>query len=584
MPFRAAAAPISRNEFFQMFMRCTPPTGWSPHSKLVVGNSGGPDSTCLLFLINRLLTGESTRTRTSKPLPPSVISMAVNHDLQAASTSMATRASTNASSMGVEHLTLHVPWSSPPFPPKPVAGEFVEHHARTARYHVLFGGLTRVGADTIALGHHADDQVETSLMRLARGTTELGAGGMRRCRRWGMGLTADEHALGYSGLEGMRRWIIRPFLEVRKDRILATCEENRLEYVNDPTNFQPGITLRNAIRQMLDQEESLSSDTTTVSPIDFGVLSPDIIRSLESIKTASAQLQSTVMDVSGGREQLRGAVKVLASRVEDIDAQVTTLIKKHTLPSPPSTFLLSTHSLSAIADPTVQSALVLRIMRYISCYPWGSVRADGNRRSASIRRIINNLWTRDPFATPLKPFTAGSGVLWSPAIFNAERPVRIGDQYLKCKLQPGDRFAWLASRLPLSAANKTQEVEFPSDVDIDITDRLVSAQRKMILGKNDGGILEVLFDCRFLLRFDLRQLPDSIMEVLKTRRLHLDRKALATVRILPFSRFCWPRVILRQSEHPDIELATLDSDGSCRHAEGSRPWIAMEWIRILDAI
>jgi tRNA(Ile)-lysidine synthase len=36
-----------------------------------------------------------------------------------------------------------------------------------------------------------------------------------------------------------------------KDRILATCQENELSYVEDPTNFQPEITLRNAIRDKI---------------------------------------------------------------------------------------------------------------------------------------------------------------------------------------------------------------------------------------------------------------------------------------------------------------------------------------------
>ena len=73
--------------------------------------------------------------------------------------------------------------------------------------------------NVIALAHHADDQVETALMRFGMGTTELGAAGMRACRRWGMG-TADarlgEQALGWAGLGGMNKWIVRPLLDVAK--------------------------------------------------------------------------------------------------------------------------------------------------------------------------------------------------------------------------------------------------------------------------------------------------------------------------------------------------------------------------------
>jgi tRNA(Ile)-lysidine synthase len=182
-----------------------------------VANSGGPDSTCLLFLTHRLL---STSKQTG--LPQSVISLTLDHDLQLSSSKMAERCAESATSMGVEHLTSVIPWSQPPFPDRPVDAGSFESIARTARYHVLFAAMSRMGAKVIAFGHHADDQVETSLMRLARGTTELGAGGMRPCRRWGMGLGRNETSLGWSGLEGMSRWILRPLIEFSKVSLFSS--------------------------------------------------------------------------------------------------------------------------------------------------------------------------------------------------------------------------------------------------------------------------------------------------------------------------------------------------------------------------
>ena len=122
---------------------------------------------------------------------------------------------------GVEHVTTKVPWSIPPFPRRPVPGvEAFENTARLVRYEVLFRCMNSVPpANVIALGHHADDQVETSLMRFGRGTTELGGGGMRSCRRWGMGHLDPElreNTLGWSGLDGMDKWIVRPLLDVSK--------------------------------------------------------------------------------------------------------------------------------------------------------------------------------------------------------------------------------------------------------------------------------------------------------------------------------------------------------------------------------
>jgi tRNA(Ile)-lysidine synthase len=184
-----------------------------------VANSGGADSTCLLFLVNRLLSDE---TMSGKGLPESVVSITVDHDLQASSSLMANRCFKNAFSLKVRHITVPIPWSEPPFPRRPSDVRNFENLARDARFHILFRAMTRMSAKTLAFGHHIDDQVETSLMRLARGTTQLGAGGMRPCRRWGMGVgksVADR--LGWAGHEGMHRWIVRPLLEVGKVSIGA---------------------------------------------------------------------------------------------------------------------------------------------------------------------------------------------------------------------------------------------------------------------------------------------------------------------------------------------------------------------------
>ncbi|KAG2146892.1 PP-loop family-domain-containing protein [Suillus bovinus] len=563
-------APILFNEFFQMFMRCMPPNGWPVNSKIAVGNSGGPDSTCLLFLLQKLLTDLRSKTMARQSIPTSVVSLSVNHNLQEASHSMAARSAANAAAMGIEHLTLDIPWGTPPFSDKPVASQSMEQVAREARYHVIFDGMARTGAHSVAFGHHADDQVETSLMRLARGTTELGAGGMRRCRRWGMGTGDVEGGLGWVGHHGLDRWIIRPLLDVRKDRILATCEEHQLDYVNDPTNFQPEITLRNAIRQMLTLQEEGKDMVLSLLIITQSALSglpQHISGSLEKIKVAAADLQETTMDLEGGLHQLHGAVKVLSSRLEDVDNEVTFHLKNLTLPSPPSTLILSSHALPAIVDPTVRLALVLRVMRYVSFHPWGSLRADGNRRRTSIQRIIDTLWQSD--GAP--PFTAGGGVLWQPAIFSAKKRLRVGTQCLGRRLQLGERFAWMASRLPAVPYNMLDTAILPSKLDIDVTERLASATSR------GDDFLEVLFDCRFLVRFDLSQIPEELVEALRK-----SQETGVNVRIKPHTKYYWPKVVLRKPSCVDIAYATLMDNGQI-DTFGHAPWVTMKYIRLLDA-
>ena len=173
---------------------------------------------------------------------------------------MAHHAENVARSFSLSHITANLPWGQHGLPPRPEPGEKIEGTARMMRYNIIFEQLKNLDAGAVALGHHLDDQVETMLMRLGRGAGMYGLAAMRPCRRWGMGSDFQY------GLEGLSKWIIRPLLSfskvgnvlfvprsswlriVFKVRILDTCIENNIPYVEDPTNFQPEITLRNAIR------------------------------------------------------------------------------------------------------------------------------------------------------------------------------------------------------------------------------------------------------------------------------------------------------------------------------------------------
>ena len=126
---------------------------------------------------------------------------------------MAERAAKLAESLGVEQVTTKIPWGEGIYPPKPTSK--LELLARDARYAALFAAMRDAQANALALGHHADDQVETMLMRLGMGTTKLGMIGMQPCSRWGMGTDINE-VLDWRGHEGMRTYKIRPLLNVGK--------------------------------------------------------------------------------------------------------------------------------------------------------------------------------------------------------------------------------------------------------------------------------------------------------------------------------------------------------------------------------
>lgn len=234
--------PITNFEFAQVMRTISPPGGWGkrlgarqsktpmPHwpnmsSWPAVALSGGSDSVCLLFLLGRMLESVEAR-KTFAPNPvPKCLALTVDHGLQATSAAAAAETREYALSQSVPHHLLSIPWGESPFPPRPTPGEAFEELARMARNRLLLSAMLAEGASVMVFGHHADDQVETAIMRLNRGSGILGLAGMRKIRRWGMG-DRDPRAieLGWAGPKGMRAWIIRPLLDFSKVHLLSPVD------------------------------------------------------------------------------------------------------------------------------------------------------------------------------------------------------------------------------------------------------------------------------------------------------------------------------------------------------------------------
>ena len=103
--------------------------------------------------------------------------------------------------------------------------------AREARYAVMAEYCAAHGIKYLYTGHHLDDQAETVLFRLAKGSGLDGLAGMRREVKYNDNLT-----------------IVRPFLDVPKSELIAYCHAHNLPYIEDPTN-QNLTYARNRLRQ-----------------------------------------------------------------------------------------------------------------------------------------------------------------------------------------------------------------------------------------------------------------------------------------------------------------------------------------------
>jgi tRNA(Ile)-lysidine synthase len=209
------------------------PTLFAPGARLVVGVSGGQDSTCLLHALGRWQPSLA------------LVAVHVDHALRADSAAAAEQVVRLASGLGVPAVVIRVDVAG--YRSKLPAWS-VQQAARAARYHALANVARNRGAVGIMVGHTADDQAETVLLHLVRGTGLDGLGAMRLDEQ------LDPLALGPRPTElpptnGPVR-LARPLLAVSRAVTLAYCDELSLSVLEDPSNRSRAYT-RNRVRHDL---------------------------------------------------------------------------------------------------------------------------------------------------------------------------------------------------------------------------------------------------------------------------------------------------------------------------------------------
>jgi tRNA(Ile)-lysidine synthase len=184
-------------------------------ARVVVGASGGPDSTALLACL-RAVAGELSLSLVAAHLDHGLRDEEAARDQQAAS-DLAERLGVpfRAGRADAQAELARRPEGS------------LEAAARAVRYRFLLETARSEGAGYVAVGHTADDQAETVLGRVLRGTGLRGLGGMPACRT--LGDTTAETV-------GPAVLLVRPLLEVTRAEAREVCQRMGLPWVVDSSN------------------------------------------------------------------------------------------------------------------------------------------------------------------------------------------------------------------------------------------------------------------------------------------------------------------------------------------------------------
>ena len=194
-------------------------SGMPPQSSILVGFSGGADSTALLHLLKKYaeLTGAK------------LYAAHINHCIRGEEADRDEAfCKSFAQELGVTFFSLRT--DVPKIAEQ--TGESVETAARRVRYEYFDSLMSENNIHILATAHNADDNLETILFNIARGTGLSGLCGIPNIRPCANGV------------------VVRPIINMEKREILNYCEQNSLKFVTDSTNVDTDYT-RNKIRAQI---------------------------------------------------------------------------------------------------------------------------------------------------------------------------------------------------------------------------------------------------------------------------------------------------------------------------------------------
>lgn len=217
---------------------------------VLVGFSGGADSLALLAAV----------AFEAKKFSIEPIAVIIDHGLQENSQSVALNAKLTAESLGVKAIIRKVSVGTE-------GG--LENAAREARYQAFSEVREELNASYLLLGHNLNDQAESVLLGLMRGS------GPR----------------SIAGMQEVTDWILRPFLTISGEQLRQACEDQGLEFWDDPHNDDPRFA-RVEIRKILNELEASGS---------AGVIE-SLARTAEQMQEAEAIIQPLIEGLVSGIE------------------------------------------------------------------------------------------------------------------------------------------------------------------------------------------------------------------------------------------------------------------------------------------
>jgi tRNA(Ile)-lysidine synthase len=205
-----------------------------PGTRFGIAVSGGPDSLALLLLAASARPGEFEAAT-------------VDHGLRPESAAEAKMVADLCEEMDVPHAILAIEWDLPP-------ASAIQEQARAVRYGAIAAWMHDRDIGALLTAHHLDDQAETLVMRLNRGSGVRGLAGMRR----------KSKVPGYPDLA-----LLRPLLSWRRAELERICSEAGVEPVSDPSNLDERFE-RVRIRRALAAADWLDPEALARSAENLG--------------------------------------------------------------------------------------------------------------------------------------------------------------------------------------------------------------------------------------------------------------------------------------------------------------------------